>query len=72
MQRTFKYKLEPSIEQRKALFDIFGFCRFLYNSALEERISFYKATKSSRSYVDQTSNLPEIKEMFPLETSPIN
>ena len=71
MQRTFKYKIYPNIEQRKALFNIFDFCRFLYNSALEERINFYKLTKSSKSYVAQSAALPEIKSMFPSETSPI-
>ena len=69
MQRTFKYKIYPNIEQRKALFNIFDFCRFLYNSALEERINFYKLTKSSKNYAAQSAALPEIKTMFPSETS---
>ena len=71
MQRTFKYKIYPNVKQREALLKSFDFCRFLYNSALEERINSYKSTKSSKSYAAQTSYLPEIKEMFPLETSPI-
>ena len=69
MQRTFKYKLEPSFKQREALFNIFNFCRFLYNSALEERIISYKNNKKSVSYREQSSFLPEIKTMFPSETS---
>ena len=69
MQRTFKYKLEPSFKQREALFNIFNFCRFLYNSALEERITSYKNNKKSVSYREQSSFLPEIKTMFPKETS---
>ena len=71
MQKTFKYKLEPSIEQREALFKIFNFCRFLYNNALEDRITSYKNNKKSVSYREQSSFLPEIKTMFPSETSSV-
>ncbi len=68
MQKSFKYRIYSNIEQSKALLDIFDFCRFLYNSALQERISFYKSTKSSINYFNQAESLPEIKEMFPSET----
>lgn len=70
--KTFKYKLCPNTEQRKALFDIFKFCRELYNAALEERINFYKTFGKSRSYNAQASSLPEIKDLFPMETNPIH
>ena len=62
MQKAFKYRLYPNKEQRKALFSIFKFCRFLYNSALQERISYYKTYGKSISYNTQAAYLPEIKE----------
>jgi putative transposase len=80
VQRTFKYRLYPSAKQRKALFATFKFCRLLYNSALQERISFYKTFGKSRKYTEQAAFLPEIKADFADElqtqksalTSPIN
>jgi len=63
---SFKYRIYPNQEQEAKFFD---FCRFLYNNALEERISYYKTFDKSRIYVDQASFLPEIKKEFPKETS---
>ena len=40
--KTYKYRLYPTEAQTKCLEKTFGLCRFLYNSALEERISYYK------------------------------
>jgi putative transposase len=71
MKRSFKYRLYPNFKQQKVLFEIFGFCRFLYNSALEERISYYKKEKRSVVYKTQVSYLPEIKSIFGLETKNI-
>jgi putative transposase len=71
MKRTFKYRLYPNNKQYEVLYNQFNFCCFLYNCALEERISFYKATGKSRSYFDQANTLPDIKEIFSEETSTI-
>jgi len=71
MRLSFKYRIYPNKEQEAKLLDIFDFCRFLYNNALEERISYYKTFEKSRTYVDQASFLPEIKAEFPKETSNI-
>lgn len=70
--RTFKYRLYPNNEQREALFSIFNFCKNLYNSALEERNSYYKKYKKSLSYNTQASYLREIKSLFPEETTIIH
>lgn len=67
MKKAFKYRIYPNKDQRKALFDVFDFCRFLYNSALEERISYYKKFKKSLSFFTQSKSLPEIKSLFPLK-----
>ena len=67
MQKAFKYRLYPNKEQRKALFSIFKFCRFLYNSALQERISYYKKYDQSISYNTQAAYLTAIKKEFKTE-----
>jgi len=43
---------------------MFKFCRFVYNSALEERISFYKKYGKSLSYYQQAGELIEVKSSF--------
>ena len=42
MVKTYKYRLYLTEAQTKCLEKTFGLCRFLYNSALEERIAHYK------------------------------
>jgi len=72
MKRTYKYRICPTKEQRAALQSIFWFCRFLYNSALEERKSHYKRYGKSLSYGMQCKALPEIASFFVEETSIIH
>jgi len=61
---SYKYRIYPNDIQRKALDSTFGFCRSLYNCALEERISYYKKYGKSLSYNIQAKELLEIKECF--------
>ena len=65
MKRAFVFRIYPNKAQQSVLNNIFEFCRFLYNSALEQRISYYSKTKKSISYVAQAAQLPEIKSLFP-------
>lgn len=65
MIRTYKYRLYPTPSQIKCLEKTFDSCRFLYNCALQERISHYKKYQKSISYYYQTSYLTEIKDIFP-------
>ncbi len=64
MDRSYKYRICPNATQREALDNVFGFCRFVYNSALEERISYYKKYGKSLTYYQQCKKLPEIKNVF--------
>src|SRR6202020_1138303 len=64
MRRSFKYRIEPNNVQRTALYRVFNFCRFLYNSALEERIDRYKRTGKGLTYNQQSAELPEIRRTF--------
>ena len=62
MRLSYKYRIYPDQKQAEQLENTFGFCRFLYNCALEERISFYKKCGKSLSYNSQAAELPEIKK----------
>ena len=68
MKLSYKYRIYPDQKQIENLNKIFGFCRFLYNSALEERIGFYKQFGKSISYNSQASELKDIKQMFSDQT----
>ena len=65
MFKTFKYRLLPSKSQASELLNQFELCRFLYNSALEERIGAWKKQRVSLNYYTQAVQLPEIKKVFP-------
>lgn len=66
MLNAFKYRIYPSINQIEVLARTFGSCRFLYNKALDYKISKYKEDKSSVSYNElSTSFLLNLKQEFP-------
>jgi putative transposase len=71
MRLSYKYRLYPNKEQIEALQKNFNFCRFLYNSALEERKSHYKKHCKGITYYEQNAELPEIKKLFPEQTKTI-
>jgi len=71
MKLTYKYRLYLNKEQAVILQKNFNFCNFLYNSALQERITFYKKYGKGRTYNEQSAFLPEIKKMFAEQTSSI-
>ena len=49
MRKTFKYKLKPTPEQERELGHVLGLCRWLYNTALEQRITAYQPCAASPS-----------------------
>jgi putative transposase len=66
MKLSYKYEIKPNAAQRAALGAQFHFCNDLYNSALEERISYYKRNKNnevkkSLTYNAQAAELLEMK-----------
>jgi hypothetical protein len=38
VRKTYQYKLNPTPEQGRELGRVLGLCRWLYNTALEQRI----------------------------------
>ena len=61
---SYKYRLYANKEQSKRLQSTLNTCRFLYNSALEERREAYKQGVSL-SYNRQQNELPECKLAVP-------
>lgn len=62
--KTYKYKLKPNKTQIKIFDEWINTCRYLYNIALEERITVYKSNGSSISKFSQYNELPDLKKHF--------
>ncbi len=69
MKKSFKYRIYPNKKQHLDINNILLFCMELYNSAIQERKSFYKTFNKDISFGKQSSYLPEIKKIFPNITS---
>src|SRR5271157_15204 len=72
MRLSYKFRIYPNKKQVQKLQEVFTFCRFLYNSALEERISFYKKYNIGLSYKTQSAELIEVKDAFSDQTDCIH
>jgi len=62
--KTYKFKLKPTKTQEDIFDSWVNTCRYLYNVALEERITAYTSIKKSISKYDQYNQLPQIKKEF--------
>jgi len=65
LMKTYKYKLKPTKKQEETFESWVNTCRFIYNLALEERITHYEMRKKSPSKFDQYNQLSELKKYFP-------
>ena len=65
--KTYKFKLKLTKAQSKTFDQWLNTCRYLYNNALEHRITSYKDNKTSVSKYDQYNELPSIKKAEGLE-----
>jgi putative transposase len=63
--KTYKYKLKLTKKQEQTCESWINTCRYIYNVALEERITAYEMRKKSISRFDQYNELPLIKKQFP-------
>ena len=61
---VYRYRIYPTHEQEKAMFDTLNLCRELYNLALNQRQIAYKQFKTSVNYVKQQNELPVFKQAF--------
>ena len=63
--KGYKFKLEPTEEQKIKINKTLGCCRFVYNSMLDRRIKGYKRRGESISYIDTQNLLPKMKQYLP-------
>ncbi|QCJ44603.1 transposase [Bacillus sp. S3] len=65
MMRTYKFRIEPTKDQRQKIDETLMYCRRLYNACLEQRITAYKGCGISLSYYTQKKELPQLKTACP-------
>ena len=64
--RAYKYRIYPTNRQEELLQFTLNRCRWLYNTALQQRKDAYKSlAQKSVSYYEQKRELPLIKDEFP-------
>jgi putative transposase len=63
--KTYKYKPKPTPEQERELGPVLGLCRYLYNVALEQRITAWQRCPVSVSRYEQEAELKDIRADFP-------
>ena len=59
--KSYRYRLEPTEEQKELLNKHFGSTRFVYNHFLNEKNNQYKETKKSDNYKKQAEKLTYLK-----------
>src|SRR5690348_3886827 len=65
IRKTYKYKLKPTPEQERELGRVLGLCRWLYNTALEQRITAWQRARVSVSRFQQETELKDIRAAMP-------
>jgi putative transposase len=65
VRKTFKYKLQLTLEQEHVLDRTLMLCRHLYNAAVEERREAWRMCRITVTYYQQKAELPGIKEALP-------
>src|SRR5262249_18715248 len=63
-RKTYKVKLRPTPAQERALDEALWRCRWLYNTALEQRITAWQRCHVSVSRFQQEAELKEIRAAF--------
>lgn len=62
MIKTLRYKLHPTIRQAKALNQVFGCCRYVYNWGLRRKIEKYERSRKTIGYVELAHELTVLKK----------
>jgi len=65
IRKTYKYKLIPTPTQERELGRVLGLCRWLYNTALEQRIIPWQRCQVSLSQYQQAAELKDIRAAMP-------
>jgi putative transposase len=65
VRKTYKYKLNPTPQQEREMRRVLGLCRWLYNTALEQRTTAWQRARVSVSRYQQEAELKDIRAEFP-------
>ena len=65
VRKTYKCKLKPTPQQERELGRVLGLCRWLYNTALEQRITAWQRARVSVSRFQQEAELKDIRADMP-------
>lgn len=65
MMKSYKFKIEPKKQQVEMIEQTLNLCRWLYNTALEQRKFAYDVRNISVSYNMQQNELPRLKKELP-------
>jgi putative transposase len=65
LRKTYKYKLKANPQQERELGRVLGLCRWLYNTALEQRIVAWQRARISVSRFQQEAELKDIRAAMP-------
>ena len=61
MKKAYKYRIRPTKAQQQSLQQFFGASRFVFNAALETKVTAYESNKTNLSYIDLCGQLKELK-----------
>lgn len=64
VEKAFKYRIYPNIQQKIQLAKTFGCTRFVYNHYLDARIKAYEKNKTTLNYYDCANDLKQLKTEF--------
>lgn len=64
MQKTYKFRIYPTRKQEAKLNYTLTVCRYLYNTALEQKKFAYRQYRKSVSYSQQANQLKELKTEY--------
>lgn len=62
IHKSYKFRIEPTLEQMELLSKHFGACRFVFNRFLHERKEKYLNEKTSLNYYDNARTLTSLKK----------
>ncbi len=62
MLKAYKFRLNPTAEQKTSINNQIGCCRFVYNWALEQKIKSYEQEGKSISRYDLNKMIPDLKK----------
>lgn len=65
LRKSYKYKLQPTPAQARALEAVLWRCRMLYNTALEQRITAYRRCGVTLTRYQQEAELKDLRAEMP-------